>query len=103
MMGAHCTAIALLTYTDKSTAAQLWEPTTLGNPEDGGDMFSETSIPNRAIGNKVPEGIRNKKNKMTSSATLRRVAQEQHCVTSQKTAFFIVTALKTSNLTKNNL
>jgi hypothetical protein len=38
---------------------------------------------------------------MVSSGMLRRVAfvrQEPHCVTSQKTPFFIVTAVKTSNL-----
>jgi hypothetical protein len=34
---------------------------------------------------------------------LRRFLQEPHDVTSQKTAFFIITALKTSNLTQNIL
>jgi hypothetical protein len=34
------------------------------------------------------------------SASKRRFLQEQHGVTSQKTSFFIFTAVKTSNLTK---
>jgi hypothetical protein len=35
----------------------------------------------------------------TTLAPKRRFLQEPHCVTSQKTTFFIVTAVKTSNLT----
>jgi hypothetical protein len=40
-----------------------------------------------------------KHSRMVSSGLLRR---EPHGVTTQKTPFFIVTAVKTSNLTKNN-
>jgi hypothetical protein len=35
----------------------------------------------------------------TSVLEERRFLQEPHCVTSQKAAFFLVTAIKTSNLT----
>jgi hypothetical protein len=39
------------------TVTQLWNPITLSNPEDGGDMFSETLVLTRATWYKVPEGI----------------------------------------------
>jgi hypothetical protein len=43
-----------------STVTQLWSPSTLGNPEDGGDMLSETSVRTRELhGTIVPEGIYN--------------------------------------------
>jgi hypothetical protein len=38
---------------------QLWTPITLRNLEDGGDMFSETSVLTRATWYRVPEGIYN--------------------------------------------
>jgi hypothetical protein len=40
-----------------SMAIQLWGPATLRNPEDGGDIFSETSLLTRATRYKVPEDI----------------------------------------------
>jgi hypothetical protein len=40
---------------------------------------------------------------MVSSGLLRRFLQEPHGVTTQKTPFFIVTAVKTSNLTRTSL
>jgi hypothetical protein len=43
-----------------STVTKLWNPTTLGNPEDGGHMFPKTLIQTRATRYKVPEGIYNK-------------------------------------------
>jgi hypothetical protein len=42
-----------------SMVTQMWNPITLRNPEDGGDMFSETSVLNRVIRYRVPEGIYN--------------------------------------------
>jgi hypothetical protein len=42
-------------------------------------------------------------NRRTLQRFLRRFLQEPHVVTSQKMAFFIVTALKTSNLTDWNI
>jgi hypothetical protein len=59
--------------------------------------------------------VKEREQRMVSSGLLRRVAlvrtdvseeprflQEPHGVTTQKTPFFIVTAVKTSNLTKEN-
>jgi hypothetical protein len=40
-----------------STVKHLWSPITLRNPEDWGDMFSETSGQTRATQYKVPEDI----------------------------------------------
>jgi hypothetical protein len=37
------------------TVPQLWAPITLRNPEDGGDMFSETSVRTRATRYKDPK------------------------------------------------
>jgi hypothetical protein len=42
-----------------STATQLWNPINPRSPEDGGDMFSETSVLTIATWYKVPEGIYN--------------------------------------------
>jgi hypothetical protein len=42
-----------------STVTQLWSAMTLNNPEDGGDMFFETSVLIRTSRYKVPEGICN--------------------------------------------
>jgi hypothetical protein len=39
------------------TITQQWSPVTLSNPEDGGEMFSETSVLTIATGYKVPEVI----------------------------------------------
>jgi hypothetical protein len=38
-----------------SKLTQLWDPITLRNPEDGGDIFFETSFLTRATRYKVPE------------------------------------------------
>jgi hypothetical protein len=40
-----------------SMVTRLWNPITLRNPEDGADMFSETSVLTRATRYKVPEDI----------------------------------------------
>jgi hypothetical protein len=40
-----------------STATQLWNRVTPWDPEDRGDMFSETSVRTRTARFKVPEGI----------------------------------------------
>jgi hypothetical protein len=42
-----------------STVTQLWNPITLGNPEDGDEAFSVTSVRTRATRYKVPEGTYN--------------------------------------------
>jgi hypothetical protein len=42
-----------------STVTQLWNPITLRNPDDGGDMFSEMSVLARATQYRVPEFICN--------------------------------------------
>jgi hypothetical protein len=42
-----------------STVTQLWNPITLKNPEDGGDMLFETSVRTRATQYKVLEVIYN--------------------------------------------
>jgi hypothetical protein len=42
-----------------STIIQLWKPINLRTPEDGDDMFSETSVQNSATCNKVPEELFN--------------------------------------------
>jgi hypothetical protein len=42
-----------------SMVIQLWKPINLTNPEDGDDMFSETSVQTIAIWYKVPKGIFN--------------------------------------------
>jgi hypothetical protein len=39
------------------TVTQLWNPITLRNPEDGGDIFSETSVLTTASRYEVPEDI----------------------------------------------
>jgi hypothetical protein len=41
------------------TVTQLWNPIVLRNPEDGSDMFSETSVLTGATRYKVPKGIHN--------------------------------------------
>jgi hypothetical protein len=43
-----------------STVTQLWNPISLRNPEDAGDVFSETSVLTRAARYKAPEGIYNR-------------------------------------------
>jgi hypothetical protein len=40
-----------------STVTQLWNPITLRNPEDGGDIFFEMSVLTTAARYKVPEDI----------------------------------------------
>jgi hypothetical protein len=40
-----------------STVTQLWNPIILRNPEDGGDMFSETTVRTRATRYEAPEGM----------------------------------------------
>jgi hypothetical protein len=40
-----------------STVTQLWGPITLRDPEDGGDMFAETSVITRATRYNVPGSI----------------------------------------------
>jgi hypothetical protein len=40
-----------------STVTQPWSPITRRNPEDGGDMFSETSVRTRTTRYKVAEVI----------------------------------------------
>jgi hypothetical protein len=42
-----------------STAIQLWVPITPKNTEDGGDMFSETSVVATGTRYKVPEDFYN--------------------------------------------
>jgi hypothetical protein len=42
-----------------STVTKLWNLITLRNPENGGDIFSETSVLTEATGYKDPEGIYN--------------------------------------------
>jgi hypothetical protein len=37
----------------------LWNPITVRNPENGGNMFSEMSVQTKATWYKVPEGIYN--------------------------------------------
>jgi hypothetical protein len=39
------------------TVTQLWNPITMRNPEDGGDMFSETPVLTKARQYKVPEDL----------------------------------------------
>jgi hypothetical protein len=46
--------------TSDFSVIQLWNPITLSSPEDGGDMFSKTSVLTKAKRYKVPEGINNK-------------------------------------------
>jgi hypothetical protein len=41
------------------TLKQPWNPVTLRNPEDEGNMFSEMLVLTRATWYKVPEGIYN--------------------------------------------
>jgi hypothetical protein len=43
----------------RSTVTQLWNPTTLRNPEDGDDTFSEKSVRTRGTWYEVPEDIFN--------------------------------------------
>jgi hypothetical protein len=43
----------------ESAVTQLWNPISVRNPEDGGDMASETSVLTRATRYKVPEDIYN--------------------------------------------
>jgi hypothetical protein len=38
-----------------STVTQLWDPITLRNPEDGGDIFSETLVRTRYTRYEAPE------------------------------------------------
>jgi hypothetical protein len=47
-----------LTSSD-STVIQVWNPITLRNPEDGDNMFSETSVLATATWYKVSESIYN--------------------------------------------
>jgi predicted RNA binding protein YcfA (HicA-like mRNA interferase family) len=60
---------------------------------------SETSVSTRSTWRHIPEdGIHLPRRWRRYVPPKRRFAQDLHCVTSQKTAFFIVTAVKTSNL-----
>jgi hypothetical protein len=42
-----------------STVTQVWSPITLRKPEDGSDVYFETSLRNRPTQFKVPESIYN--------------------------------------------
>jgi hypothetical protein len=92
------------------TVTQLWKPITLRDPEDGGDMFFETSVLITAIRCNTPEDIyhRYRRENIPGDIVLPpytslylylmmeaipfsetcRLLQEPYGVTSQKTVFF---------------